>query len=130
MKVFTSKLIERTLNKQELKDLVEDFRYYKSEGGTPDSFGRDVPYDHPYTYPPVKEEDISHLQLVDPSKVPVRTLQFYRTSDHHLVYCSGTQNDDYFLLIDILGPEAHGKARRNSIMSTIAAQASRFRDQY
>lgn len=113
-----------------MRGSIHDFRRYKSGSAISDAFGRDVPYDHPNTYPPVKEEDVRHLHLLDPSKAPAKALQYYRTSDYHLVYCCGIQNDDYYLLIDILGPEAHEKARRNTIMSTITIQASRFRDQY
>ena len=81
MRVFTSRLIRQTLPEQDLNDLVQDFKAYKSDSGRPSTFGRDALYDHPSTYPPVRQEEIRHIHLTDPSYWPVYALQFNGTSD-------------------------------------------------
>jgi mRNA interferase YafO len=131
IKVFKSRAIRELLSEEELDALVEDFRKYKEEGMQPDTFGRDVPYDHPHTLPSVRVEEVRHLHLMDEtSQWSVRTVQYSRTSDTHLVYCSGAFNEEHFLLITILGPEAHSQARNNDIMSALSKQAEVFRNKH
>lgn len=130
VRVYASKLIRQTLSQQELANLVADFRAYKAGEGLPDTFGRDALYDHPHTYPLVREEEVQHIHLVDPSYWPVYSLRFQRTSDEHLVYCQGLHDENCYLLIQILRPDAHDQARNNNIMRVIATEAGKFRDQF
>lgn len=130
VRVFTSRLIRQTLPEQDLNDLVQDFKAYKSDSGRPSTFGRDALYDHPNTYPPVRQEEVRHIHLADPSYWPVRALQFNRTSDEHLVYCQGIRDKNCYLLIQLLSPDAHDQARNNNIMAVIAKEAGKFRNQY
>lgn len=130
VRVLASRLIKETLPEQELKDLAQDFKDYKSDSGRPSTFGRDALYDHPNTYPPVRQEEVRHIHLADPSYWPVRTLQFNRTSDEHLVYCQGIRDKNCYLLIQLLSPDAHDQARNNNIMAVIAKEAGKFRNQY
>lgn len=110
--VFTSKIIEQSMPEEQLKDLVEDFRDYKSTGQRPENFGRDVPYDSDVTLKIVSEGAVQHIHLKDAeSNWPLRAMQFQMTSDCHLLYCQGAMNDDHYLLIAILEPDAHQLAR-------------------
>lgn len=54
IRIFKSKLITKQLTEEKLEQLINDFRQYKETGLLPDTFGRDVRYDHPNTYPLVK----------------------------------------------------------------------------
>lgn len=130
VRVFTSKLIRQALSEQELKDLKDDFKTYKSGDGIPKTFGRDALYDHPHTYPLARQEEIQHIHLADSSYWPVHALQFQRTSDEHLVYCQGIRDENCYLLIQVLRPDAHNQARNNNVMHMIATEAGRFRDRY
>lgn len=129
--VFTSKIIEHSMREEQLKDLVEDFREYKSTGQRPENFGRDVPYDSDHTLKIVREEKVQHIHLKDTeSDWPVRAMQFRMTSDCHLLYCKGAMNDDHYLLIAILEPEAHQLARDNNVMFRVGQVAENFRNTY
>ncbi|MBO6850372.1 MAG: type II toxin-antitoxin system YafO family toxin [Marinobacter sp.] len=129
--VFTSKIIENAMPEGQLKDLVEDFREYKSTGRRPENFGRDVPYDSDVTLKIVREEQVQHIHLKDAeSHWPVRAMQFQMTSDCHLLYCSGAMNDDHFLLIAILEPNAHQLARDKNVMHRVGEVAEKFRGLY
>jgi mRNA interferase YafO len=115
------------LNKTELDLLENDFRIYKEAGHLPDLFGRDVPYDHPNTLPILKQEEVQHLHLL---KQPIRQVQFYRTSDKHLVYCQGFTNPKAYLFMAILSPNAHDLARQNDVMYRLGTMAQKFRNLY
>ncbi len=129
--VFTSRIIEKALPEGQLKDLVEDFREYKSTGRRPENFGRDVPYDSDVTLKIVREEQVQHIHLKDAeSHWPVRAMQFQMTSDRHLLYCPGAMNDDHYLLIAILEPNAHQLARDNNVMHRVGQVAEKFRSTY
>ena len=129
--VFTSKLIEQAIPKERLKDLVDDFREYKATGKRPDQFGRDVPYDNDCTLKIIKEEEVKHIHLKCPdSEWPVRAMQFRLTSDCHLLYCQGAMNDDHYLLIAVLEPNAHELARDNNEMMKVGKVAEIFRGSY
>lgn len=131
IRVFKSQVIAQQLNVHELNQLATDFKRYKSTGIPAIYFGRDVPYDHPHTLHGVRNERIMHLHLAEGARYwPDRQVQFGRTSDHHLVYCQGFYNADYFLLMAILRPDAHVQARNNSIMSKLATMAAKFHAKY
>lgn len=97
--------------------MKDDFKKYKESGKLPGNFGRDVLYNHPNTLPIVLQEKISHIHLEDPDKPwHFRTLQFNRTSDIHLVYCRGFYNENCYLLMALLSPDAHNQALNRTIM--------------
>lgn len=131
IKVFQGLVFRRQLPAGDRKRLVADFKRYKQEGVVPETFGRDVPYDHPHTLPSVLSEELQHLHLApadDP--FPLRTLQFARTSDTHLVYCQGAMDPNCYALISILSPDAHTQARRRDLMLNLAKSAALFRDKH
>lgn len=133
VEVYKSGLIEKQFHEQgeaeALEALILDFEDYKRTGDVPRHFGRDVPYDHPSTPPTVRFEQVKHLHLVDGANPSLHTVQFRRTSDVHLVYCQGAMNDDCYLLITILTPDGHAKARDRNIMSNIGMIAEKFREE-
>ena len=131
IRIFKSRPLIESLNESELGSLVSDFKLYKLTGQLPDTFGRDVPYDHPNTMPTLKNEDVRHIHLLDEDmKWQVNKLQFYRTSDTHLVYCQGGVDENCYLLIAILSPNAHEQARNNQVMFKIAIMAENFRRKF
>ena len=88
IRVFKSSVIRKVLTEVELNALVDDFKSYKLTGNTPEHFGRDVPYDHPNTLPIILAEEVQHIHLGSEDKpLPLKKIQFYKTSDIHLVYC-------------------------------------------
>jgi mRNA interferase YafO len=100
-------------------------------GQLPDTFGRDVPYDHPHTLPLMLAEEVKHIHLADGENPwPVRAIQYHRTSDVHLVYCSGAMHDDHYLLIAILSPDAHAQAKDNNLMTRLGRAAELFRQKF
>jgi len=76
-------------------------------------------------------EEVRHVHLAEPG-VPWRPglPQHRRTSDHHLVYSQGALNEDMYLMIAVLSPDAHEQARDNSIMYNIGREAEIFRQQF
>jgi mRNA interferase YafO len=132
IRVFKSKLIRDQISSQELADLEADFLWYKEKGVLPDTFGRDAPYDDDRTYPLIKTEQVAHIHLADGGTAfPKYLRQYQRTSDRaHLVYCQGAMDSDIYLLIIILKPGAHKKARDNNYMSKIGKMAEAFRMKY
>jgi len=131
IRVFKSSVIQELLDPSDLANLERDFKKYKVEGMQPDTFGRDALYDHPHSLPSIRQEEVRHIHLQDErSDWNIRTIQYYRTSDTHLVYCRGAIFDDRFLLITLLKPDAHNQARNNDIMTAIAKQAKIFREKH
>jgi len=131
MRIFKSKIIREQLSGVELSALIDDFRQYKLTGIAPDTFGRDELYNHPNSLPIIKVEEVQHIHLLDGEKNwSIHTIQFYKTSDEHIVYCQGVTNSDCYLLIAILAPNAHEQASNNSVMYNIGKIAEKFRFQY
>ena len=86
--VFIQNAFKDSLTTTEFNNLKADFKSYKEEGLLPDTFGRDVLYDHPSNFSLVKETSLSHIHIKDGNtNWHVGTLQFSRTSDSHLIYC-------------------------------------------
>jgi len=129
MRIFKGKVLQNQLTEKEQQALVNDFRRYKTTGELPDTFGRDVAYDHPHTLPLVRAEGVQHLHLSDTPWSHLM-IQYHRTSDTHLAYCQGAINDDHYLLIAILAPDAHSQARDNNTMSKLAKAAELFRQKF
>jgi mRNA interferase YafO len=129
MRIFKGLIFRQQLNDAEQAALVQDFTHYKSTGHLPDTFGRDVPFDHPHTLPLAIQEKVFHLAPANAlwnSKTP----QYSRTSDNHLIYCRGALEEECFLLISILRPDAHNQARDNNVMHKLARAAELFRMKY
>ncbi len=133
IRVFHHKSLELLFSDLELDlaALKDDFKKYKESGKLPGNFGRDVLYNHPNTLPIVLQEKISHIHLEDPDKPwHFRTLQFNRTSDIHLVYCRGFYNENCYLLMALLSPDAHNQALNRTIMFNLGKMAEQFRSRY
>ncbi len=131
MDVYKSSIIRQQLDDRELAALEADFIQYKSSHTVPDLFGRDVLYDHPNTLPVLKAEEVWHLHLADPDAPwDRRKIQFYKTSDIHLVYCRAALQADTYLLMAILKPDAHAQARNNAIMLRLGMMAELFRRKF
>ena len=119
------------MSEEELNALVEDFKSYKLTGDLPEHFGRDVPYDHPNTLPIVLTEEVQHIHLGSEDKsLPIKRIQFHRTSDIHLVYCQGALDVNCYLLMTILSPDGHGQAKSRDIMYKLGVMAEKFRNQF
>lgn len=131
IRVFKSHIIMSLLSDEELDQLVSDFTRYKTTGIVPDNFGRDVPYDHPNTLPIVKQEEVSHIHLgSEDNPLPLHKMQFYRTSDIHLIYCQGSLNENTYLLMNILSPNGHELSKSRDIMFKLGKMAELFRLKY
>lgn len=130
IRVFKHKVLIETLPKDELEALTNDFRRYKETGQKPDIFGRDEVYDHPDTLPILKSEEVKHIHLAASDAPFLSSIQFYQTSDKHLVYCQGWSDHNCFLLIAILAPDAHEQARNRTIMHNLGLIAEKFRQQF
>ena len=127
IRVFKHKILIDALTESELHSLTKDFRYYKETGQKPEFFGRDEAYDHPNTLPILKSEEVKHIHLASTDAPFLSSIQFYQTSDKHLVYCQGWNEPSCFLLIAILAPDAHEQARHRTIMYNLGLIAEKFR---
>lgn len=131
IRVFKSSIIRQILTDTELVALVNDFKSYKLTGNAPELFGRDVHYDHPNNLPIVLAEQIQHIHLGSIDKpLPLNKIQFYQTSDTHLVYCQGVLNENCYLLMTILSPDGHEQAKSRDIMFNLGIMAEKFRNQF
>lgn len=131
IRLFKSSIIRQLLTDEELNALVDDFKSYKFTGNAPEHFGRDVPYDHLNTLPVVLAEEVRHIHLGSEDKpLPLRKIQFYQTSDIHLVYCQGALDENCYLLMTILSPDAHKQAKSRDIMFKLGVMAEKFRNKY
>lgn len=129
-RIFSSPAIRGALSDDELTQLTGDFRAYV--GGVPCfRFGKDVPYDHANTPRLVLYHQVRHVHLFDPD-TPWRpdSPPFQRTSDHHLVYCTGAIDERCYLLMALLSPAAHQQALQFDIMAKLGVMAERFRLSY
>ncbi|KKO44834.1 toxin YafO [Arsukibacterium ikkense] len=130
IRVFTSKVLDEVLTAEERAALIQDFRLYKS-GMLPALFGKDVAYDHPFNLDIIKQEQVRHIHLAaNGSGFPVLLAQLKRTSDTHLVYCQGFSNENCYLLMAILQPDAHNLAKSNQLMYQLGLMAQAFRQQF
>lgn len=130
IRVFKHKTLIDSLTKSELQSLTKDFKRYKETGQKPEFFGRDEAYDHPNTSPLLKSEEVKHIHLASNDAPFLSSIQFYQTSDKHLVYCQGWNDLSCFLLIAILAPDAHEQSRNRIIMHNLALIAEKFRQQF
>ncbi|MBO1255068.1 type II toxin-antitoxin system YafO family toxin [Alteromonas sp. 5E99-2] len=131
IRVFKSAVICKIMESEELDALIDDFRSYKLTGNPPEHFGRDVPYDHPNNLPIVLAERIQHIHLGNEDKpFSSKKIQFYQTSDIHLVYCQGVLDKNCYLLMTILSPNAHEQSKSTDIMYKLGIMAEKFRLQF
>ena len=115
----------------DLAALKKDFKQYKDTNIPPSNFGRDAEYNHPNTLPSVRQEKVAHIHLEEPDKPwDVHAVQFNKTSDTHLVYCRGFHDENCYLLMALLTPDAHEQARNRTIMYKLAKMAEKFRNNY
>lgn len=130
-RIFKSSVIRQILTDEELDALVDDFKSYKLTGNAPDHFGRDVPYDHPNTLPIILAEEVQHIHIGSEDKpLPIKKIQFHRTSDIHLVYCQGALDESCYLLMTILSPDGHEQAKSRDIMYQLGIMAEKFRNKF
>ncbi len=129
--MFKSSVIRQILSAEELDALIDDFKHYKLTNIIPDNFGRDAPFDHPNSMPIVLAEEIQHIHLGSEDK-PLSTtkIQFHKTSDYHLVYCQGALDNNCYLLMTILSPNAHEQAKSRNVMYKLGVMAEKFRSQF
>lgn len=130
IRVFTSKVLEDALTAEDRTALIQDFRLYKS-GVLPALFGKDVAYDHPLNLDIIKQEQVRHIHLAaNGYGFPVLLTQLKRTSDIHLVYCHGFSNENCYLIMAILQPDAHNLAKSNELMYQLGLMAQAFRQRF
>jgi mRNA interferase YafO len=126
IKISTSSVIEAALPDAELQELVAKFKRYKLTNVAPLEFGRDAPYDRPSA---AKAEELQHLHLQGRENWTLRTVQFRRTSDTHLVYCYGWKDPSHYLLIAVI-EDAHRKANNTLFMLSMTDIAQEFRNDH
>ncbi|KFF48094.1 hypothetical protein GY26_15990 [Gammaproteobacteria bacterium MFB021] len=114
--------------------LVEDFRRFIESGKTdyPNYFGRQSIYNFPVE---AERAHLCHMHLA----LPPRTFSKGRSlmdrtnprdpeQDACLVYCEHYLWEGRVLLLNILYPDAHGKARNKRLMRYLAREAQAFQD--
>ena len=96
--------------------LIETFKEYKVTEGFW-AFGRDVPYNRP---PKMLDYRVSHIHLLTCKQYrddQAKKKRLYdRTSDKHLIYARSPIDDDFYLLIAIVNPDAHLTAENTQFM--------------
>ena len=79
----------------------------------------------------LRDEDVRHIHLADNNNPwHERSIQYYRTGDMHLVYYQGALNENCYLLMAVLQPNAHEQAKNNSIMANLGFMAEKFRQKF
>lgn len=96
--------------------LIDSFKEYRLKGFFW-AFGRDVPYHRP---PKMTEYSIKHIHIISSKKYrqyQSDNVRLYdRTSDKHIVYARSPFDDDHYLLIAIINPEAHNTSEDMNLM--------------
>jgi mRNA interferase YafO len=131
-RIFSSPWIRQQLSNAELSELIYDFQIYKDGGIVSPVFGRDAPYDDTNTLVLIKQEQVWHMHLLSEDAAACYQMrrQYARTSDIHLVYCSGMIDATCYLLIAVLQPNAHELARNNDVMIKVAEIAEHFHQKF
>ena len=116
--------------------LAADFKVYvdSGKGIVPKYFGRDAPYMQPYE---AERAHLSHIHVkLPPGTFRQDVAQYHRVcawgnpgQDAALVYVRGWLEEDRYLLLAFLWPDAHGMAKRRPLMRYLAQLASDWRDQ-
>lgn len=119
-----------------LANLAEDFKSYIDSGRTqlPNYFGCDVAYIKPDS---AYRQGLMHIHLaIPPVSFPKNKPQWDRkcpknpNTDAALVYTNGLYEEDHYVIIAVLFPGAHAKARRRETMEKLVASARAFRENY
>lgn len=120
-----------------LNSLKDDFHTYISSNRmtAPTYFGCDVPYTQPYEALVV---GLMHIHIAIPPAVFHKNRPQHDrkcplgdpTKDAALVYAQGLYDEDRYVLIAMLHPGAHDKARNTKMIKKLAGVAQRFRDKY
>ncbi|MET1257560.1 type II toxin-antitoxin system YafO family toxin [Aliikangiella maris] len=132
VRIFTHEKLKRTMKDDELQVLINEFREYKTSGITNGFFGRDELYDRPSS---VKFAELMHVHTKDKTIKPhiwnnIRIAQSRKTSNSALVYVSGANNKDTYLLITFFRLNAHQSANKTTLMCELADIAERFRERF
>lgn len=114
--------------KNEFTDYVESGRQR-----TPSIFGRDAPYTQP---PQALQACLMHIHVkIPPARFPKGVAQHDRTcqknkpgEDAALVYVPGELEENRYLLLAFLWPDAHGRARDRMTMKYLSRMAKDWRD--
>jgi len=129
VRVFLSERMKKSCPPELLQKLVSDFKEYKTTGVLPSDFGRDVPYEFPFT---VRESGLQHVHIRDSSskRWKLQKLSFYKTSDTALIYCQGDIHKHCYLMIAFL-ENAHQTYRAMPLYLTeLAEVAEAFRTKF
>jgi len=129
VRVFVSEEMKSSAPKALLKKIVEDFKIYKGKGNIPVNFGRDVPYDFPFS---VNQAGLEHIHLKDKTskKWNLKTISFNKTSNTALIYCQGSIQKNCYFLISIL-ENAHESYCSNPLyLINLAEKAEIFREKF
>lgn len=115
--------------------LAEDFKLYmdSQRGIVPDYFGRDAPYLQPQEADQAK---LSHIHIkLPPGRFSAGVAQYFRVcgkgrplEDAALVYTRGWLEEESFLLLAFLWPDAHSAARDKALMRYLSRLAKDWRD--
>ena len=103
--------------------MAQAFKLYKNKNHRifqTYKFGKDVTYNRP---PSAVTAELSHVHLV-----PIE--QKGDTSDRFLVYSTGFNDSEAFILLAILEPNAHELSRNTLQMANLADIAEKFRNQF
>ena len=104
------------LNCHTAKNLVLTFKQYVVDSKFW-AFGRDAPYHRPTC---VADYSLRHIHLISPKQYQsyqFNNVRLYdRTSDKHLIYARSPIDDNHYLLIAIVDPQAHLTAENNNFM--------------
>lgn len=130
IRVFTHPVFRRACSPEKLAELVKSFKDYKKGLTHPANFGRDEAYDRP---PSVRSSGLKHIHLQDASskRWHLKYMRLFdKVSNTALVYCVGFQNENHFLLLDVL-EDAHSyyKGGQQHILY-LAELADEFRNKY
>lgn len=129
VRVFVSEEMKSNSPKALLKKIVDDFKLYKNGTSVPVNFGRDVPYDYPFS---VRESGLEHIHLKDSTSKSwhLKKISFNKTSDTALIYCQGSVHKNCYFLISIL-EGAHETYRvKPQYLEFLAERAEVFREKF
>jgi mRNA interferase YafO len=129
IRVFVSEEVKASSSQPVLKKIVDEFKLYKSGQGRPAHFGRDVPYDFPFS---VRESGLAHVHLKDSTSKNwhLKKVSFSKTSNTALIYCQGAVQKNCYFLISIL-ENAHETYRVKPLyLEYLAERAEVFREKF
>lgn len=129
VRVFVHERLKRSCPEHMLSKLIDDFKIYKTTGKLPDLFGRDVPYNFPFS---VREAGLQHIHVKDAKAKNwhIQKISFNKTSDTALIYCQGAIQSNCYLLIAVL-ENAHQTYRSMPLyLAELGDVAEKFRESF